>query len=78
MSNPLSCNCHLQWFSEWLKSRDVLAGTLKCYFPRELRDTAFLDVPAEKLICQGNSDHKTALRTVSRNAIILYHPKAPK
>lgn len=56
MSNPFSCNCHLRWFSTWLQSHDVLVGTLKCYFPRELRDTSLLEVQSEKFICEENNE----------------------
>ena len=53
MSNPLSCNCHLSWFLEWLRARDILVGSLTCYFPQELRDKPFLQVEPEQLICEG-------------------------
>ncbi|XP_053407432.1 protein slit-like isoform X1 [Mercenaria mercenaria] len=56
MSNPFSCNCHLKWFSKWLKSHNVLVGSLTCYFPRKMRDTPFLDVDPEEMICEENNE----------------------
>ncbi|WAR20834.1 SLIT-like protein [Mya arenaria] len=56
MSNPLSCNCHLKWFSTWLRAHDVLVGSLTCYSPRAVRDTPFLDIDAEKMVCEENNE----------------------
>lgn len=56
MSNPFSCNCHLKWFSTWLKTNEVLVGSLTCQFPRKFKDVQFLTVDPEEMICEEHNE----------------------
>ena len=65
--NPLSCNCHLAWFSEWLKKRD--SGTTvsgHCHEPPRLKDAAISDIPRHEFKC--NSEY-TYIRMRGRDPL---------
>ncbi len=41
-SNSLYCDCHLLWFSRWIKSKFVEAGIARCDAPSALRNQLVL------------------------------------
>ncbi|KAI2811133.1 Slit 2 protein [Blomia tropicalis] len=45
LSNPLNCNCHLRWFSNWIKLHtNVMVGNPRCHSPKPLFNVPIDDV----------------------------------
>ncbi|XP_051157460.1 protein slit isoform X1 [Leptopilina boulardi] len=53
--NPLSCNCHLAWFAEWLKKRDITNVTGSCHDPPRLKNAVIRDIPHHEFKCNSDS-----------------------
>ncbi|XP_046430500.1 protein slit isoform X1 [Neodiprion pinetum] len=53
--NPLSCNCHLSWFAEWLRGRDLQGITGRCHDPPRLKDAIIKDIPQHEFKCNSDS-----------------------
>ncbi|XP_015606545.1 protein slit isoform X1 [Cephus cinctus] len=53
--NPLSCNCHLAWFAEWLRKRDLPGITGRCHDPPRLKDANIKDIPHHEFKCNSDS-----------------------
>ncbi|CAG0890581.1 unnamed protein product [Darwinula stevensoni] len=51
-SNPLFCDCHLQWLSEWVKRDYVEPGIAKCHDPAPMRDQLILTAPSASFTCK--------------------------
>lgn len=51
MSNPFVCNCHLAWFAEWIRKRDLVAGSPRCAAPTRVRDVAIHELPPHEFKC---------------------------
>lgn len=51
VSNPFICNCHLAWFSEWLRKRDLTAASPKCAGPDAVRDVPIHELPQHEFKC---------------------------
>ncbi|XP_045540917.1 protein slit [Papilio machaon] len=52
-SNPLYCDCHARWLSEWVKSAGeyVEAGIAKCSEPARMRDKLVLSTASSAFVC---------------------------
>uniref|UniRef100_A0A8C5DGM8 Slit homolog 1 protein-like n=1 Tax=Gouania willdenowi TaxID=441366 RepID=A0A8C5DGM8_GOUWI len=55
-ANPLYCDCHLLWLSEWVKSGYKEPGIARCAGPRGMEGKLLLTTPADKFQCQGSVD----------------------
>lgn len=51
--NPLSCNCHLAWFAEWLRKRDITNVTGSCHDPPRLKNAVIRDIPHHEFKCNS-------------------------
>ncbi|KAJ8025760.1 Slit-like 2 protein [Holothuria leucospilota] len=54
MNNPLNCNCHLSWLPEFIKSRQVETGNLRCNAPSPVRDRVIADLQADHFSCNND------------------------
>ncbi|KAJ8335077.1 hypothetical protein SKAU_G00407160 [Synaphobranchus kaupii] len=55
-ANPLYCDCHMHWLSEWVKSGYKEPGIARCAGPGEMTDKLLLTTPSKKFTCQGPVD----------------------
>ncbi|XP_055314702.1 protein slit isoform X2 [Sitodiplosis mosellana] len=53
-SNPFNCNCHLAWFSDWLRKRGFSGAN--CAAPAKVRDVAIRDLPPHEFKCLSDAD----------------------
>ncbi|XP_023210446.1 protein slit-like [Centruroides sculpturatus] len=51
LANPLKCNCHLRWLSDWLKKKNVVTGNPRCQAPTSLKDIPIQDVEMKDFKC---------------------------
>lgn len=56
LSNPFNCNCHLAWFAEWLKKRDLSAGSPRCHSPAKVKDMPIHELPHHEFKCTSDND----------------------
>ncbi|RWS18005.1 protein slit-like protein [Dinothrombium tinctorium] len=54
LSNPLHCNCHMKWFSEWLRKNNIATGNPICQSPERLKGVPIQDVEAGDFVCNEN------------------------
>ncbi|XP_047039037.1 protein slit [Helicoverpa zea] len=54
-SNPLYCDCHARWLSEWVKSAGeyVEPGIARCSEPAAMRDKLILSTQSSAFVCKG-------------------------
>ncbi|KAK7929454.1 hypothetical protein WMY93_005849 [Mugilogobius chulae] len=50
-ANPLHCDCHLQWLSDWVKSGYKEPGIARCAGPGDMTDKLLLTTPSKKFTC---------------------------
>ncbi|XP_055372286.1 protein slit-like isoform X2 [Condylostylus longicornis] len=50
-SNPFNCNCHLAWFSNWLRQKNFIGGSPRCNYPVEIADAHVKDLPVHEFKC---------------------------
>ncbi|XP_051560940.1 slit homolog 2 protein isoform X1 [Myxocyprinus asiaticus] len=55
-ANPLYCDCHMQWLSDWVKSGYKEPGIARCTGPGEMTDKLLLTTPSKKFTCTGPVD----------------------
>uniref|UniRef100_A0A673H4N6 Slit homolog 2 protein-like n=1 Tax=Sinocyclocheilus rhinocerous TaxID=307959 RepID=A0A673H4N6_9TELE len=55
-ANPLYCDCHMQWLSDWVKSGYKEPGIARCTGPGEMTDKLLLTTPSKKFTCSGPVD----------------------
>uniref|UniRef100_A0A8C6T266 Slit homolog 2 (Drosophila) n=1 Tax=Neogobius melanostomus TaxID=47308 RepID=A0A8C6T266_9GOBI len=55
-ANPLHCDCHLQWLSDWVKSGYKEPGIARCAGPGDMTDKLLLTTPSKKFTCTGPVD----------------------
>ncbi|XP_039191823.1 slit homolog 2 protein isoform X5 [Crotalus tigris] len=55
-ANPLHCDCHMQWLSDWVKSEYKEPGIARCVGPGEMADKLLLTTPSKKFTCPGPVD----------------------
>lgn len=53
-SNPFNCNCHLAWFSDWLRKRGFSGAN--CAAPAKVRDIPIRDLPPHEFKCLSDAD----------------------
>lgn len=51
LSNPLNCNCHLRWISNWIKLHNVMIGSPRCQSPKQLQNVPIDDVEMNDFKC---------------------------
>lgn len=51
VQNPFACNCHLAWFSEWLRGKGLSGSTPRCETPLKLKDIPIKDIPQHDFKC---------------------------
>ncbi|RWS23730.1 protein slit-like protein [Leptotrombidium deliense] len=55
LSNPLHCNCHMKWLSEWFrKNNNIATGNPTCHSPERLRSVSIQDVESGDFTCNEN------------------------
>uniref|UniRef100_A0A0M3HND7 Protein slit n=1 Tax=Ascaris lumbricoides TaxID=6252 RepID=A0A0M3HND7_ASCLU len=52
-SNALYCDCHMAWFSKWIKARFVEAGIARCELPLSTRNQLLLTANEHHFKCEG-------------------------
>uniref|UniRef100_A0A8C3AZA6 Slit homolog 2 (Drosophila) n=1 Tax=Cyclopterus lumpus TaxID=8103 RepID=A0A8C3AZA6_CYCLU len=55
-ANPLHCDCHMQWLSDWVKSGYKEPGIARCAGPGDMTDKLLLTTPSKKFTCTGPVD----------------------
>ncbi|XP_060527309.1 protein slit isoform X2 [Cylas formicarius] len=56
VQNPFVCNCHLAWFSEWLKSNGLSGSAARCAAPERVRDVPIKELPKTEFKCSSDND----------------------
>lgn len=64
VNNPLSCNCHMQWFAKYLKSAgtNLITGNPTCATPANLRGVPVQDVEQNDYNCPANEQSLVELQ----------------
>ncbi|XP_059622611.1 protein slit [Phlebotomus argentipes] len=55
-SNPFNCNCHLAWFSDWLKKRGLSGANPRCSAPPKVVDVPLRELPHHEFKCLSDAD----------------------
>ncbi|XP_055692346.1 protein slit isoform X2 [Lutzomyia longipalpis] len=55
-SNPFNCNCHLAWFSDWLKKRGLSGANPRCAAPAKVADVPLRELPHHEFKCTSDAD----------------------
>ncbi|CAO1438147.1 unnamed protein product, partial [Diamesa tonsa] len=55
-SNPFTCNCHLAWFSDWLRKRSLSGTPPRCSAPLKVKDVPIKELPHHEFKCTGEGD----------------------
>lgn len=55
-SNPFTCNCHLAWFSDWLRKTQLTGTPPRCASPAKVKDVAIKELPHHEFKCTGEND----------------------
>ncbi|XP_017468504.1 PREDICTED: protein slit isoform X2 [Rhagoletis zephyria] len=55
-ANPFNCNCHLAWFSEWLRKKGLIGGAARCAAPSKVRDMQIKDLPHNEFKCTSDNN----------------------
>lgn len=45
------CNCHLAWFSEWLKNKGLSGSPPRCAGPDRVKDVPIRELPKTEFKC---------------------------
>ncbi|KAI4457821.1 slit [Holotrichia oblita] len=56
VQNPFICNCHLAWFSEWLKAKGLSGSAPRCAAPNRVRDILIKELPQPEFKCTNDGD----------------------
>ncbi|KAK9745235.1 Leucine rich repeat [Popillia japonica] len=56
VQNPFICNCHLAWFSEWLKAKGLSGSAPRCAAPSRVRDILIKELPQPEFKCTNDGD----------------------
>lgn len=56
VQNPFVCNCHLAWFSDWLKSKGLSGSSAKCAMPPRVKDIMIKDLQPNEFKCTSDND----------------------
>lgn len=52
-SNPLYCDCGLQWLAEWIKKDFIESGIARCAEPLSMKEKLLLSTPVSSFVCKG-------------------------
>jgi len=66
LNNPLNCDCHMRWFSEWLKLKqsDIVTGSPACQTPVSLVNSAVNRLSNDEFVCKGENSIPHKLITI--------------
>ncbi|KAK6033690.1 EGF-like domain protein, partial [Ostertagia ostertagi] len=53
-SNSLYCDCRMEWFSRWIKSKFVEAGIARCHAPAAVANQLLLTARSHQFRCEGS------------------------
>ncbi|XP_066141931.1 protein slit isoform X1 [Euwallacea fornicatus] len=56
IQNPFVCNCHLAWFSEWLKTKGLSGSSPRCAAPERVKDVLIKELPKTEFKCISEND----------------------
>ncbi|CAG9832668.1 unnamed protein product [Diabrotica balteata] len=56
VQNPFMCNCHLAWFSDWLKNKGLSGSPPRCAGPDRVKDVLIRELPKTEFKCLSDSD----------------------
>lgn len=56
ISNPFNCNCHMAWFADWLRRKDLTTGGPRCLRPLHLKDRPIHSLPTHEFRCTNGND----------------------
>ena len=56
-SNPFNCNCHLAWFSDWLRKKSLNGAAARCAMPAKVRDVQIKDLPHNEFKCTNDNNN---------------------
>ncbi|KAK7794523.1 hypothetical protein R5R35_011285 [Gryllus longicercus] len=59
--NPFNCNCHLAWFAEWLRKRNLSSGSPRCYSPPRVKDVQIYELPHHEFKCTTGESEQGCL-----------------
>lgn len=68
-ANPLYCDCHMQWLSDWVKSGYKEPGIARCTGPGDMTDKLLLTTPSKKFTCTGKHTLSYRHSTVAQGYI---------
>ena len=51
ISNPFNCNCHMAWFADWLRRKDLTASGPRCTKPEHLKNKAIHSLATHEFRC---------------------------
>lgn len=63
VQNPFICNCHLAWFSEWLKAKGLSGSAPRCAAPSRVRDILIKELPQPEFKCTSKYEYNSILPT---------------
>lgn len=55
-SNPFNCNCHLAWFSDWLRKRGLSGSQPTCAVSGKGKEIFIRDLPHHEFKCGSDDD----------------------
>ncbi|KAJ8920493.1 hypothetical protein NQ315_005362, partial [Exocentrus adspersus] len=56
VQNPFMCNCHLAWFSDWLKNKGLSGSPPRCAGPDRVKDILIRELPKNEFKCTSDND----------------------
>jgi len=56
ISNPFNCNCHMAWFADWLRRKDLTASGPRCSKPAHLKNQAIATLATHEFRCSNGND----------------------
>ncbi|XP_050293925.1 protein slit isoform X3 [Anthonomus grandis grandis] len=56
IQNPFMCNCHLAWFSDWLKNKGLSGSSPRCAGPERVKDVQIKELPKTEFKCSNEND----------------------
>ncbi|CAI2358260.1 unnamed protein product [Caenorhabditis sp. 36 PRJEB53466] len=57
-SNSLYCDCHMAWFSKWIKTKFIEAGIARCEYPISVANQLLLTAQLSQFKCESKPPEK--------------------